>query len=328
MLKKLAQKIHRAKRLLLTTHRQCDGDGLGAQLALFHALKKIGKDVRILNVDPTPKKYAFLKGYQDIQYYERTYDEIKKTDLALIFDTNDERLLNGLYGELSKTCKEILFVDHHPILEKGPNPTVGSFINVSAASTGEIVYELIQELNIPLDEPIAQNLYASIIFDTQLFRFIRSSPNSYLICADLLKQKISADDIHRHLFGNQTISKMTFLAKALLQIEYLSDRKIALLKVRDKDLIDHGLEMDETRDIIDMIMNIDSIEAAILFREDGPNEFKLSLRSKGKYKVLEVAESLGGGGHDFSAGAFLKGPYEKLKEQTLSLVAKHFKLAS
>jgi len=327
-MKKLAQKVHRAKRLLLTTHRQCDGDGLGAELALFHALKKIGKDVRVLNVDPTPKKYAFLKGYQDIQYYERSYDPVQRTDLALIFDTNDERLLNGLYPELVKHCREILFVDHHPVLEKGPNPTHGSHIDVAAASTGEIVYTLIKELGIEIDEHIAQNLYASITFDTQLFRFIRNSPSSHLICAELLSYKISPDEIHRHLFGNQTISKITFLAKALLQIEYYSDRKIALLKVRDKDLIDHGLEMDETRDIIDMVMNIDSIEAAILFREDGPNEYKLSLRSKGKYKVLDIAEALGGGGHDFSSGAFLKGNYEKLKEQTLSLVAKHFKLAS
>ncbi len=327
-MKKLAQKVLKAKRILLSTHRQCDGDGLGAELALFHALTKMGKEVRVLNVDPTPKKYAFLKGYQDIQYYERSHAPLVKTDLAMIFDTNDERLLNGLYEELEKHCKEIVFVDHHPILEKGPNPTAGSFIDVVAASTGEIVYKLIKELGVELDENIAQNLYASIAFDTQLFRFIRASPNSHLICADLLKYRIAPDDIHRHLFGNQTISKMTFLAKALLQIEYHLDRKIALLRVRDKDLIDHGLEMDETRDIIDTIMNIDSIEAAILFREDGPNEFKLSLRSKGKYKVLDVAESLGGGGHDFSAGAYLKGHYDKLKEQTLSLVAKHFKLAS
>lgn len=327
-MKKLAQKIHKAKRILLSTHRQCDGDGLGAQLALFHALRKIGKEVRVLNVDPTPKKYAFLKGYQDIQYFERTYDALDRLDLSLIFDTNDERLLNGLYPELKRNSKEVLFVDHHPVLEDGPKPGQGSFIDVKAASTGEIVYDLIAELGIELDEPIAQNLYASITFDTQLFRFIRNSPRSHLICADLLKYKISPEDIHRSLFGNQTISKITFLAKALLQIEYYSDRKIALLKVRDKDLIDHGLEMDETRDIIDMVMNIDSIEAAILFREDGPNEYKLSLRSKGKYKVLDVAEALGGGGHDFSAGAFLKGPYEKLRDQTLSLVAKHFRLAS
>lgn len=327
-MKKLALKVQKAKRILLTTHRQCDGDGLGAELALFHALRKIGKDVRILNVDPTPKKYAFLKGYQDIQYYERYYDSIQRTDLALIFDTNDERLLNGLFGELKKHCREILFVDHHPVLERGPNPTPGSHIDVGAASTGELVYDLIKELQIELDDAIAQNLYASITFDTQLFRFIRNSPNSHLICAELLRYRISADEIHRYLFGNQTISKITFLAKALLQIEYYSDRKIALLKVRDKDLIDHGLEMDETRDIIDTIMNIDSIEAAILFREDGPNEFKLSLRSKGNYKVVDIAEAMGGGGHDYSAGAFLKGSYEKLKDQALSLVTKHFRLAS
>jgi bifunctional oligoribonuclease and PAP phosphatase NrnA len=326
--KHLVSRIQKAKSIILSTHRQCDGDGLGAQLALYHALIKIDKDVRVLNVDPTPKKYAFMKGYQDVQYFERVYDPIEKSDLVLIFDTNDSRLIGDLFLEFKKKSKDVIFVDHHPILEQGPAPSVGSYIDTEAASTGEIVYNIIKDLGIGIDSNIAQNLYTSIVFDTQLFRFIRSSPNSHLISAELLRYKINPEEIHRHLFGNQTISKISFLAKALLQIEYYSDRKIAFLKVRDKDLIDHGLDTDETRDIIDMIMNIESIEAAVVFREDGFNDFKISFRSKGKYRVLTVAEDLGGGGHPFSAGAYKKGEFDKLKSQTLNLMMTHFKLVS
>jgi phosphoesterase RecJ-like protein len=326
--KKLIEQIKKAKKIILSTHRQCDGDGLGAQLALFHALKSLNKDVRILNVDPTPKKYAFIKGYQEIQYFERVFDALEPTDLILIFDTNDSRLIGELFNEFTRVCREVIFVDHHPILEHGPAPTVGSYIDTAAASTGEIVYNLIKGLKVEIDANMAQNLYTSIVFDTQLFRFIRSSPNSHLICAELLLHKINPEEVHRHLFGNQTISKISFLAKALLQIEYFADRKIAFLKVRDKDLIDLGLDIDETRDIIDMIMNIESIEVAVMFREDGVNDFKISFRSKGKYPVLAIAEDLGGGGHPFSAGAYKKGEFDKLKSRTLSLMMSQFKLVS
>ena len=134
--------IKNAKTVLLTTHRQCDGDGLGAQLGMYHALKSLGKNVRVLNVDATPNKYRFLSPDSYIQYFDSHYDPIHETDLTLIFDTNDKRLLAPLYDELEKKSKNIFFIDHHPVLKTGPEPTSGSVINTQAASTGEIVFDI------------------------------------------------------------------------------------------------------------------------------------------------------------------------------------------
>lgn len=324
----ITEKIRQAQHLILSTHRHCDGDGLGAQLALYHALRKSKKEARLLNVDKTPRKYSFLSGYDDIQFFEGAFDPITPVDLALIFDTNDRRLLGPLYQELKRYAKEIIFVDHHPILSQGPEPTPGSIIEPSAASTGEIVYNIIRSLKVELNYEIAQALYTSIAFDTHLFRYIRNSSASHAIAAELLKHRINTEQIHRHLFGNQTVHKTSFMSKALGAIEYHDGHRIAFLKVSLKDLMGHGLEIDETRDIVDMILNIESVEAAVVFREDGPRQFKLSIRSKGKIEVHGVAESLGGGGHLFSAGAYLKGDYEELKNQTISLLSHRLKAAS
>jgi phosphoesterase RecJ-like protein len=314
-MKILAERISKAQTLLLSTHHQCDGDGLGAELALGFALRKLGKSVSIVNVDSTPKKYRFLKPDTWIQYYERDPRLPEQIDLTLIFDTNDERLLEPLFPELKKRSKAIAFVDHHPILSQGPSPSNESFIDVRAASTGELAYRIIKELQIPLDREIARCLYTSITFDTQLYRFIRNSPNSHRIAAELLEFDIDPEEIHRHLFGNQTVQKMAFLARALGQIEYFADGRLAVLKLRDSDLFHYNLEPDESRDVIDLLMTIESLEAAVLFREDAPGQYKLSLRSKGEIEVLSVAESLGGGGHVHAAGAFLRGSYEKFKDQ-------------
>ncbi|MBX2996854.1 MAG: DHH family phosphoesterase [Bdellovibrionaceae bacterium] len=316
-MKHLAERISKAKTLLLTTHRQCDGDGLGAELALGFALRKLGKTVHIVNVDATPKKYRFLKPDNWIQYYEDNQTLPESVDLALIFDTNDERLIEPMWPHLERISKAIAFVDHHPVLQQGPAPTRESVIDVRAASTGELAHRIIKELQIPLDREIARCLYTSITFDTQLYRFIRNSPNSHRIAAELLEFDIDPEEIHRHLFGGQTVQKMAFLARALGQIEYFADGRLALLKLQDRDLFHYNLEPDESRDVIDMVMTIESLEAAALFREEAPGQYRLSLRSKGEIEVLSVAESLGGGGHVHAAGASIRGPYEKIKDQVV-----------
>lgn len=313
----LAERVRSAKSIILTTHRHCDGDGLGAEMALFFALKKAGKKVRVINLDPTPRKYRFLQPDSWIQYFDENPDLPRQVDLALIFDTNDERLVDPLFTAVHAMGAQMIFIDHHPILSHGPKPSVDSLIDVAAASTGELAYRLIQELGIPLDRDIARCLYTSITFDTQLYRFIRNSPSSHLIAAELLKYDINPEEIHRHLFGNQTVNKMAFLAKALGQIEYFGDGRLAILKLRDADLLYFSLEPDESRDLIDMLMNIETLEAAAIFREDAAQEFKVSLRSKGLLPVLELAERLGGGGHVFAAGAYYKGDYEVLKSQVV-----------
>lgn len=318
--------VKKSQKIILSTHRQCDGDGLGSELAVYWALKKLNKDVRIVNFDKTPKKYGFLRPDEHITYFNELRPPYNlEADLTLIFDTNDFRLLDKLYPELLKQSKQIVFIDHHPVLKHGPAPTPASVIDVKAASTGEMAFRLIQQLEVPLDINIAKCLYTSIVFDTQLFRYIRSSAATHEIAAQLLRFDIQPLDIHRALFGNQTVQKMAFLAKALSQIEYYEDGRVAILKITDQDLFHYNVDPEESRDVIDMLMNIETLEAAVIFREDAPNEYKVSLRSKGRFEVLSVAESLGGGGHIFSAGAYVRGDYSKIKASVVKQIAVLFR---
>ncbi len=318
MIENVANKIKAAQSILLTTHRQCDGDGLGSELAIYHALKKIGKDVRILNVDGTPKKYDFLSPDDHIQYFDSKHDPIDHPDLALIFDTNDRRLIEPLYGKLQAHCKDIIFVDHHPVLSEGPTPTEGSIINIRAASTGELAYDIIKCLDIPLDPIIARAIYTSIVFDTQLFRYVRNSPRSHEVAIELLKHEKEPAEVHRRLFGNFTALKLKFIANSLAKVEFTENDQLAILHIRKTDLADMGLNIDDSRDLVDMIMNIESVQAAAVLREDKPGQFKMSLRSKGEFPILSIAEGFGGGGHHFASGASLHGKYEDLKEQILN----------
>ncbi len=324
----LVRQINAAQSIILCTHKQCDGDGLGALLALYHGLRKSGKKVRVLLVDAVPKKYAFLDTEKYLETFDAVHSPLEATDLSLIFDTNDRRLVEPLYSSLEAKSREILFVDHHPVLNQGPTPTAGSYVETRAASTGEIAYFIIKGLGLRMDERIAQALYTSIIFDTQNFRFVRNSVNSHLIASELLTHLRNAELIHRSLFSTHTIEKVAFLAKVLGQIEYFGSGQIAVLKLTAKDLQDHNLDMDDSRDVIDMLMNVNTLQAAVLFREDAKNEYKLSLRSKGSIEVLGVAENFQGGGHMFASGAFIRGNYLELKEKIVQLLLDRLDSAS
>ena len=323
----LVRRIGDAHSICLTTHKQCDGDGLGALLALYHGLRKSGKKVRALLVDDVPKKYAFLQPEKHLEIFERPHTPVEPTDLTLIFDTNDRRLIEPLYQTLQNQCRNILFVDHHPVLNQGPEPTPGSLIETRAASTGEIAFFLLRGLGIRIDERIAEALYTSIAFDTQVFKFVRNSANSHLIAAEMLMHISNADEIHRNLFSTHTIAKVKFLSKVLGEVEYFGEGQIAILKLRASVLADHGLDMDDSRDVIDMLMNINSLQAAALFREELPNEYKMSLRSKGRVEVLGVAEMFQGGGHMFAAGASIKAPYDEVKDRVVQMLTSRLDMA-
>lgn len=313
----LINAIKGAKSIVLSTHKSCDGDGLGAQIGLYHALCSLGKNVRILNVDATPQKYHFLKPDLLIQQFEGKHEKLNKTDLSLILDTNDRRLVSPLYEELEKQCAKIIFIDHHPILEVGPSPTTDSYIQENAASTGEIAFQIIKHLGVPLNKDIARAIYTSIAFDTQLFRYVRNSPNSHLIAAELLEFETDPAEIHRFLFATHSIGKVRFLSKALEKIEYYFGGQIALLVLEPDDFIAHGMTAEDSRDLIDIIMNVDTLVAGAMIRLDPNGEKKISIRSKGKIEVLEIAESLGGGGHLYASGATTQDDLENLKKDII-----------
>lgn len=304
MLEALAHQLKSATSVVLSTHRHCDGDGLGAQLALFYGLRQLGKQVWILNPDPPPKKYAFLNTDRLVGVFNGS---VPRADLALIFDTNDRRLVEPLMGPLEQACAQVLFVDHHPVLRNGPAPSRGSIIDVSAASTGEIAYRLLQALGVQMNADIARALYTSVVFDTQMFRYVKSDPRSHLMAAELLRFERDPEAVHQALFATYTVEKMSFLARALSSVEYFADGRVAFLGVSSSLALSSGLDPEETADIIDLVMNIESVEAGALLREDAPGVFKLSLRSKGGVQVLPLAEFFGGGGHPFAAGAYLQG---------------------
>ena len=319
-LKEPAKKIKSAKSILLTTHKMCDGDGLGSLLGMYHAFKKINKNVRALTVDRVSNKYHFLSPEKWTESFYEIQNPIEPTDIALIFDTNDHRRVQPLYEELEKKCREIIFVDHHPILTKGPKPSAGSIVDSSSASTGQICYFLLKELGIPLDPSIALALYTSIVFDTQRFRFIRNSSVSHALCADLCSYVKNTEEVYNQLFGMTSLEKINFLSRVIQKTEYFHQNKTAFIEIDREELKKDELSIEDACDFLDITLEVETTQLSILVIQLEKNKYKLSFRSKG-WDVSKLAEVFGGGGHLTSSGALLTEYTKNPKEEILQALS-------
>lgn len=313
------QKILQARSVWLTTHPQADGDGLACEAAMWLTLEKLGKSVKIMNFEPPGQKYRFLfeAGHLGkskslkVQVFDADLDPAPP-DLIILFDTNDFRLLEPMIRwreglKATGTDIPILIVDHH----QGAIPEEAlAWVDRHAASSGEVLLAIIERLlkaeSKVMDEAIASSLYSSLVFDTQNFRYIRSSPSSHEIAAKLLPLVSEPEKIHEALFANLTPTKLGFLAAALSALRIEAEGTLAVV-VLTRDLFQrYQAEANDSGDVIDMSLNVNSVKVALLLRQEADNTWKISLRSKKGYSVLETAQSFGGGGHINAAGATVK----------------------
>ena len=322
-IKQLVSNIQGARSILLTTHKTCDGDGLGSIVALYHGLNQLGKKTRILTVDPISKKYNFFTPKKDVESYDSLKTPIEQCDLAFICDTNDYRLIEPLYPELNKKCKKTIFIDHHCLLKNSPPSRCNSaeyVVDSTAASTGEIIYSLLKELNLEMNTNMATALYVSILSDTQNFQFIKDSANSYKICGELFPYIEKHHTICHHLFSMKK-EKLLLLAAAIKQTEYFNEESIALLSIHKDTLLSQGLNVTDACDFIEISLKVPSIKIAVLIVQLAENEYKLSFRSK-LIDVSRLAEEFDGGGHTHSAGAIIKDYKKDIKLEILTKVQK------
>lgn len=303
------QQIRSARKIWLSTHKNADGDGLGSEMAFFHALKTLSKEVAVVHNDVSPDRYSFLVEKTQIYSPQENLD-LQATDLAFIFDTHDPNLCSPFFEQLQKNKVPVVFVDHHvPIREKIDNVT--DIINETACCTGEIVYELIQNLNIKLNPKIATSLYASLLFDTQNFKFIRNSAKPYEMASILLKNGADHLLIQKNIFDNWSVNKMNFLSLLIRNVDYRENQKIALIRIGRQQLNDFKLDSDDVSDFVDLFMSIQSLEVAIVIREEKKDDFKLSFRSR-THEVLSWAQTFNGGGHLYSSGAWVSDTEENI----------------
>jgi phosphoesterase RecJ-like protein len=87
-----------------------------------------------------------------------------------------------------------------------------------------------------------------------------------------------------------------------------------------------GTSAEDTDNFVNFVRSVKGVEVAVLFRQIGPEQYKISLRSKGRVDLSGLAKSLGGGGHKNAAGGVLDGTFPEVQDRVISIVEQQIEI--
>jgi phosphoesterase RecJ-like protein len=308
----IASVLLQCESVLVSVHKSPDGDALGSQLALTAALEGLGKRVVAWNLDPVPEVYRFLPGSNKI----RTGPVEGRYDALVVLDADPPR--TGLFDN-GYPADRLMNIDHHVTNTGGWDLT---WLDPSASATGEMIHDLVRFMNVPLTKEIALCLYTSIFTDTGSFRYSSTSARSMRIAADMIEAGAEPWLVTEHVYESFAFRRLKLLGSVLSDMERSEDGIIAWVVVTDKLFRQHGASAEDTENFVNFVRSVRGVEVAVLFRQIGEAEYKISLRSKGRVDVTRPALVLGGGGHKNAAGCTVSGSLEQVKSRVIGEIRK------
>lgn len=289
---------------VISTHVNPDADAIGSELAFYFLLKRMGKNVHIINNNSTPYNLEFLDKDSVIQKYQSDiHDEIiNSVDVIVLLDLNHLGRIVRMEDSVRKSGKLFLCIDHHQHPE---NFSENMFIDDTFSSTGEIIFDFIKETKLTtVDYEIALPIYTAIMTDTGSFRFERTTPNLHRKTAELLEAGVVPKDVFTEVYDNGRIGKIKLLGEALVSLTTNSTGEIGYITITQDTLIKTGADETDVDGFVNFCLSTKESLVGILFFEL-KNGIKISFRSKVKIPVNELAAEFGGGGHFHAAGARL-----------------------
>lgn len=299
------------KTVLISVHINPDGDALGSQLALMIALEKMGKTATAHNFDPVPEIYRFLPQANRIKTGRL---DAASYDAVVVLDADPAR--TGLF-DLPAPADVLINIDHHVT---NPTPWPNTWLDPDASATGEIIYNLIRRLGVPIDAEIALCLYTAIFTDTGSFRYSNTSPESMRISATLLEAGADPWLVTENVYESFAFRRLKLLGHVLASMDHSDDGRIAWVVVTDELYRQTGTTAEDTDNFVNFVRSVKGVEVAILFRQIGAVEYKISLRSKGRVDLSALAKSFGGGGHKNAAGGKMQGSLREVTEKVVGAV--------
>ncbi|MDY3929190.1 MAG: bifunctional oligoribonuclease/PAP phosphatase NrnA [Clostridia bacterium] len=291
----IAKIIEESDNIAIIAHSDEDCDALCSSLAMLEMLKNKGKSaVYYLSGAVEHRLNFFEKNY--IIYDESCVD--KKYDLVICLDSADESRL-GKRISLLKNAKKSISIDHHytNTMYADVNRVDGNM-----SSTGEMIYNLLLEMNVEITKKIAEYLYSAIMCDTGCLKYSCASPKTAAVISKLMETGIDHADLCRKLFDRETLNAVKLKAFIMNNIKSYYNGRLNITSINEEQFEEYGVSEKDIGDIVNIPRCIEGTEIAVSIRKI-PEKIKISFRSNGKYNVGEIAKKFGGGGHEMAAGA-------------------------
>lgn len=301
----IAQRLLAGRRFFFSTHVYPDGDNLGSMLALMHALRGLGKEVRAYVGTKVPDFYQFLPDAATLVQGTIPAESPDTYDACIIVDSGDIfRMGPPFTAWMEQGSLPIINIDHHK-----SNTLFGDVVWVDAAyaAVGEQILELLDVMGVVLTPEIATCLMTSIMTDTGRFSFENTTHKTLAYATRLVAAGVSTYSVFQPVYQSKRFSglKLQNLVMATLTVD--QDLQLAIFHLTYDMLAASGALLEESEGFIDLVNAVEEIQTACFIKEANPGDFKLSIRTKGAMDAVPISQLFGGGGHARAAGATLPG---------------------
>lgn len=308
----VAEAIRAARTVLVTCHRNPDGDAVGSMLAVGIALERLGKTVSLYSPDPLSYAFQFLPRSRQVVV---SLDRRTRYDLTIALDVGDEQQLGDEMPPPERRGT-LAVIDHHA---SGRPFGEIRWHEPDAAATGVLVAELLDRLEVDLDVELAEPLWCALYTDTGGFRYSSTDAAVLRLAARLVETGLSPWEVTVKLYENNPLARIRLLPLALSTLMLSDSGQVASLALTEAMLAEAGADPSMIDGLINYARSIAGVEVAVQVLQMG-DACRISLRSKGRVNVGRIAQHLGGGGHSNAGGCVLRGEPTEVRDRVVALL--------
>jgi bifunctional oligoribonuclease and PAP phosphatase NrnA len=303
-LSRIVEAIASRQRFVLSSHSRPDGDSIGSQLAMGYALKALGKEVVAINADMAPPPLLAFPGVTEIRIAP---EAVGPFDAAIIMECGD-LARTGVAG-LERYF--VINIDHHP-----GNTGYGqiNWFDDSAAACGEMVYDVVRALGVPLTVEIATHVYLAILTDTGSFHYSNITPRTFAIAGECIEAGVDPVLVARNVYDSNNMGRLKLFGAVLSAMQIDQTGRIAIVYLDHEMARAAGGTYEDTEGLINLPLTVKEIQAVVFFKEHEGETYRVSMRSKGDIDIGTIAKEFGGGGHKNAAGCTVTGAVDALQK--------------
>lgn len=299
----ILEAINRSNKILIIAHKKPDGDTLGSSMALYQHLKNQKKDVSVFCLDDAPANLKFLpnidKLSQDHKLFSQKYDLVFAMDSANLNYAGVDTLITALAKGYT-----LVNIDHHI-----SNPLYGDINLVlnDASSTAEVLYRLLKDWDVTIDEDMATAISCGMITDTGGFRNPATTYHCLYAAADLIKQGAKPHKIIQQAIKDTDVASLNIWGKALERLRKSSKYNLVYTWVSQEDFKNFNTDESSAEGIANFLHILNEGQVLLVLTEMPNGTIKGSMRTSSNINLSHLAGLFGGGGHRKAAGFSLPG---------------------
>jgi phosphoesterase RecJ-like protein len=289
-------RLRGARRVLVTSHRNPDGDAIGSELALAELASAFGIETVIVNRDPAPVSLTELPGVEAVAVAETLPTDFPE-GFDLVVTVECPELERAGFDGLDRV--PILNIDHHMA-----NPAYGeiNYLDEEAPAVGEMVWSMFKIAGVKPSVDAAVNTFVALTTDTGDFRYSNARPRAFRAAAEMVECGADPPTISEWVHDGRSEASVRLLGEALKTLRFLCRGRLASLSVDEAAFARAKADSTDTDEIINIPRAVAGVEVVIFCKQWEPGLVKVSLRSRGAVDVQRVAAEFGGGGHSNAAG--------------------------